>query len=428
MSRTQTISSAPLTPYLVSSPTAKTSDPKARFAPCVVPGRLRLKIDDRWYDLTNWGKHHPGGEDILTHLNGQDATDAFYSLHSKEAIARLSKMSSSPATPNDPKPTQVALNFRKFRQQLEQEGWFERSFFWELFYLSSIYVLASLGTYFALVKSSPILAIICIGLAMQQAGWIGHDYVHGRGNAMYYMGRFSSGVINAFSPTWWSNKHNTHHVYTNYIGVDEDIHNDPVFHLLFPHDHNDVWFRKFQHFYFVPVASFLYVSWRIQSFQYAFERKHWSEIFFMAINYFWLYQLGLTVAFGSVFFGGFLVAVIVTATHQSEEMYDGSTPEAINSMPYSYVECQFNTTRDARTTDPFMEWLWGGMQYQLEHHLFPTMPKYYYSSICDRVEKFAKENGLDYRVDTMFQIWRRNYDTLRYFAQPTPAEVKGKAK
>lgn len=35
---------------------------------------------------------------------------------------------------------------------------------------------------------------------------------------------------------------------------------------------------------------------------------------------------------------------------------------------------QFRSTRDAVCSNPFSEWLWGGMQYQLEHHLFPTMP------------------------------------------------------
>jgi hypothetical protein len=40
------------------------------------------------------------------------------------------------------------------------------------------------------------------------------------------------------------------------------------------------------------------------------------------------------------------------------------------------VAAQLRSTRDARTSTPFTEWLWGGMQYQLEHHLFPTMPRY----------------------------------------------------
>jgi hypothetical protein len=43
------------------------------------------------------------------------------------------------------------------------------------------------------------------------------------------------------------------------------------------------------------------------------------------------------------------------------------------------------------------EWLWGGMQYQLEHHLFPTMPRYKYPRLMKAVEQFGKDNNLEYR-------------------------------
>jgi cytochrome b involved in lipid metabolism len=77
---------------------------------------LRVAISDEWYDLTNWASHHPGGtlcrvncsvgrsrdfdyvpitclgEEILQRFNGYDATEAFYSLHSQDAIKRLKAM------------------------------------------------------------------------------------------------------------------------------------------------------------------------------------------------------------------------------------------------------------------------------------------------------------------------------------------------
>jgi hypothetical protein len=89
---------------------------------------------------------------------------------------------------------------------------------------------------------------------MEQAGWLGHDYVHGRGAGSWWLGRilvsdsgerklgpdmFSTqgGVVNGFSSAWWSEKHNAHHVYPNLFGVDSDIANDPVFHLWYPEEH-----------------------------------------------------------------------------------------------------------------------------------------------------------------------------------------------
>lgn len=62
-----------------------------------------------------------------------------------------------------------------------------------------------------------------------------------------------------------------------------------------------------------------------------------------------------------IVFGGFLMANIVTTTHQSEEL--------MFEHEHDWVASQFLTTRNAVTSNPFSEWIWGGMQYQLEHHL-----------------------------------------------------------
>jgi fatty acid desaturase len=65
-----------------------------------------------------------------------------------------------------------------------------------------------------------------------------------------------------------------------------------------------------------------------------------------------------------------------------------------------------------------MEWLWGGMQYQLEHHLFPTMPKYKYAQVRPIIQKWANDNGIEYRCQSVWKIWHRNYMTMKYFASP----------
>lgn len=422
----------------------------APVASKATPTQCHIKIDADWYDLTHWKKHHPGGPLIIEQMHGNDATDAFYSLHSKEAIERMKRLPHTQTLPAvlannpPPAPTQAALNFRKFRAELASEGYFDRAVFWELFYALSVYVMAAAGTYLSFT-GHPILATILLGLCMQQAGWIGHDYTHARGRTCEIMSYCISGPINAFSRAWWSNKHNTHHVFTNYIGVDADIENDPVFHLFFPNPEDDTIFRKMQHWYFVPVASMLYVSWRIQSLQWAVRTRNYSELAAMVLNYAWLYMVGWGVALGAIYLGGALVAIIVTVTHQSEEMIDPAAVEAAKQageatlalttvehtvLPsaYSFCEGQFATTRDALTSDFFTEWLWGGMQYQLEHHLFPTMPKYYYSTVKARVEKFAKDNGLSYRTESQLDIFSRNFNTLKKYAGEVPETSVKKAQ
>jgi fatty acid desaturase len=130
----------------------------------------------------------------------------------------------------------------------------------------------------------------------------------------------------------------------------------------------------------------------------------------MTVNYLWLMYLPLQVSILSIFIGGWLVAEIVTATHQSEEI--------LTEESWNFVEDQLRTSRDVRLNNFFLNWLWGGMQYQTIHHLFPTMPKYYYGSIVPKVERFCKENGLVYRTSTALEIFRMNYETMKKFAQP----------
>jgi fatty acid desaturase len=379
---------------------------------------LYLFINGQWYDLTQWQNIHPGGSQILQYLNGKDATDAFYAIHSDEAIKKLSRLkpcSSLHVQTMLPyiEPTNLTLSFRELRQNLINDGYFNRSILWELFYHFSAYFLCLLGTFCHFYWGHNVLAMLIIGLGMQQAGWIGHDYAHGRGTWMRWLCRTLTGFINGFSPTWWSHKHNTHHVYTNNIGIDTDVANDPIFHLFFPLKDSDVWYRAYQHWYFIPVYSLLYISWRRQSIQHAFNTSKYFELGLMLPSYFWLYMLGWQVALGSILFGGLLVAGIVTATHQSEEMLFDSN--------HSFVEAQFLTTCDARCDNFFMEWLWGGMQYQLEHHLFPIMPKYNYARVRPILQQWAKNNGIDYRCESVWAIWRRNYLTLKHFASQTPS-------
>jgi cytochrome b involved in lipid metabolism len=91
---------------------------------------MRISVDGRWYDLTKWADEHPGGRHIIELFSGKDASDAFHSLHSIEAHKRLERMHSVEVKPSEAvakkKPTELALKFRKFRQELEQQGFWKR--------------------------------------------------------------------------------------------------------------------------------------------------------------------------------------------------------------------------------------------------------------------------------------------------------------
>ncbi len=167
------------------------------------------------------------------------------------------------------------------------------------------------------------------------------------------------------------NKHNTHHVITNTRTADPDINNQPFLFLWAPSKALDHHLRRYQHIYDIPLYSvcfihtrcslifqLLYASWRLQSFQYAWARKKYLKIVTVLVpSCIWLAYVPFSVAVGfvlsipclfmsyrSVLLAGFLVAVVVTMSHESEDILDDFEP--------SFVVNQFRTTRDVACPDP----------------------------------------------------------------------------
>jgi fatty acid desaturase len=237
-----------------------------------------------------------------------------------------------------------------------------------------------LGT--VLATSYPIISSFLIGVGLQQAGWLGHDYGHGRGQGCFLLNKFFGGVLLGFSSGWWSHKHNTHHCFPNRLEVDVDIHNEPFIHLWFPKEGEDVWYRKYQHIYYPIAYSMLHFSWRMQSIIFLVGSGEWPERVLVFLGYCWYLSLPLSVTLGSLFIGGFLVAVVVTCNHQTEDILP-------TDSQYCFSTDQFLTTRGVHCDNFVTEYLFGGMQYQLEHHLFPTMPRYYFPKLRPVIKAFA---------------------------------------
>merc|ERR1711990_1062755 len=121
-----------------------------------------------------------------------------------------------------------------------------------------------------------------------------------------------------------------------------------------------------------------------------------------------------STVFLGIWLSGLITATIVTVTHQSEEIFIKDT-----LRKYDFCEAQFRSTRDAMCSNWFSDMLWGGMQWQLEHHLFPTMPRYRYPALSKELMKFSQERvalgeeGLEYRVTGEFDIIRDNVALLK---------------
>jgi len=205
------------------------------------------------------------------------------------------------------------------------------------------------------------------------------------------------------------------------VGVDEDLMVDPALYLWAPSAENDnPLVRKIQHLYWPIPYSLLFAIWRIDSIKVAWQRKLWGEFGRLGLHYAGLALLfPVSVLVPAVFVSGLLTATIVTVSHVSEDLYfDG--PHKVD-----YVESQLRSTRDFVCSNPLFEYLSGGMNYQVEHHLFPTMPRYKYPALVPVLKKFAAENNLPYKVDGDVAILKRTVGMLKSVSA-LPAVPDGK--
>jgi Fatty acid desaturase len=153
---------------------------------------------------------------------------------------------------------------------------------------------------------------------------------------------------------------------TNELGVDEDLATDPLLYVYPPSPERDSAFRPFQHILMPFPLSLLFAVWRTDSMKLCikdmmsgFKRKTQSELGMQLLHYAVIFSLvpaPLVAAY--IFLSGFMTAVIVTVTHQSEELFEEHNPD--------FVDAQFRSTRNAKCSNIFSDWLWGGMQWQLE--------------------------------------------------------------
>lgn len=466
--------SAPQSLRLAASPLAQA--PAAAPAPAAAQppassgkkgkGRLNIRIDDEWYDLTNWRAAHPAGTHWIDAYNNSDATEVMYAFHSDKvhriATARPTRAAAHPprrrrtpqpppcpprrrpAPPSGPHPhphppvqaismfkrlpnsrappegiappSASTYAFRELRQRLVEEGWFKIHPLGELQKLAPWSAVTAAGVWLARRSGfwSAFAGVVCLAIGNSLAGWLSHDYVHGRQPFAWAMRGFGE-LIGGMSTTWWSNKHNMHHALTNEVGYDEDIALDPALHLRAPDPRHDTlpWLRQWQHVYWPLPYSILFLYWRFDSIRYVLKDKKWGEAARLAAH--WAAFSALVpfrLLLASVWLSGLITATIVTVTHQSEEIFLGDT-----LRKYDFVEAQFRSTRDAKCNNWFSDVLWGGMQWQLEHHLFPTMPRYRYPALSKVLAQFASENDLTYRVTGEFKIIGDNVALLKKIGQ-----------
>lgn len=313
------------------------------------------------------------------------------------------------------------------------------------------------GSYATLVVIRPgvapgLLAMTGLMLGMILVGFcVQHDANHGayfRTHRLNHLLGWSADALLGFSSYVWRTKHNvSHHTYTNVDEYDDDITQVP-FARFMPSQRPRPWYRL-QHIYIWLLYAVM--ALRGQTFADAAvlirgrvghtnlrRPRGWDLVGLVAgkaIFVGWVFAIPVLVYPWWVvlvaYVGFAMVASLVIATtfqlaHCVEEAHFTSPAElATSTRPWAVHEVE--TTVDFCPRNRILTWFLGGLNYQIEHHLFPRLPHTHYPRIAEIVRRNASEHGVRYTVQPSLRValasHQRHLRTLGRLGVPAEIEM-----
>lgn len=241
----------------------------------------------------------------------------------------------------------------------------------------------------------------------------------------------------------WKLQHNIlHHTYTNVVEMDEDIQDRLV--LRFSPHTNVKFYHKLQWLYAFLFYGLLTLYWVIakdfvQYFLFirngvnnnseAENRKMLLKVIAMKVLYFTGVLLVPTLVFhiplAEVLLGfllmHFVAGIVLTVVFQLAHTVEGTShprPDENGTIENDWAIHQMNTTVNFSRDNKFINWYVGGLNYQIEHHLFPRVCHVHYPAISHIVKATAEEFGVPYMENkTFWQALRSHIATLRRFGK-----------
>lgn len=300
-----------------------------------------------------------------------------------------------------------------------------------------------------------LLLWLLMGIASAGVGMgVMHDANHGAYSRNETVNRIIGHTINLVGGSVhnWKLQHNIlHHTYTNISGMDEDIADRLV--LKFSPHTRVKWYHKFQPFYVFFFYGLLTAYWvflkdLIQLIQYSKngvspESKSETVVTFLKISaskilYIFVFLVMPTLFFNIPFYqiaiGFFLMhfmeGLILSFVFQMAHTVEGTThplPNAEDTIENDWAIHQLNTTIDFSPKNKFITWYVGGLNYQVEHHLFPRVCHVHYPEISKIVKETSAEYGVPYLVnETFFKALKSHLSALKRFGTlPNLNEVIG---
>ncbi|MFI5677471.1 fatty acid desaturase family protein [Streptomyces cellulosae] len=276
---------------------------------------------------------------------------------------------------------------------------------------------------------APVLAVLCARTA-----FIGHDAGHaqitGSKAAGRLLGLIHGNLLLGMSYSWWNHKHNRHHANPNHIDKDPDVAADV---LVFTGEQAKErtgfrrWLTRHQAWLFFPLTLLEGVALKVQGFK-DLRRQSPQERSVEALllvthvaGYAALLLTSMTpgkaLAFAALHQAlfGLHLGLSFAPNHKGMEMPD------VSGRPWGHLRRQVLTSRNIRG-GLLTDWFLGGLNYQIEHHLFPNMPRPHLRLVQPLVRAHCRELGIPYAETGLVDSYRQALRHMHEVGEPLRAE------
>lgn len=301
-------------------------------------------------------------------------------------------------------------------------GWYTRTITVNAFALAAVGVgMFLLGASWWVLLLAPVLSVLCARTA-----FIGHDAGHSQITANRSVGRaiglVHGNLLLGMSSAWWNDKHNRHHANPNHVDKDPDVAANV---LVWTSRQAKVrvgfrrWLTRNQSWLFFPLTLLQGVAMKIYGFQdlrrQAPRERVVEGLLLVAhlVGYTTLLlvamPVGHAIAFAAIHQAlfGLHLGLAFAPNHKGMEMPDP------NGERWGHLQRQVLTSRNIRG-GPATDWFLGGLNYQIEHHLFPSMPRPHLRLAQPVVRAHCAAVGMSYTeagfVDSYRQVLRHMYE------------------
>jgi fatty acid desaturase len=262
---------------------------------------------------------------------------------------------------------------------------------------------------FVLIGASwwQLLTAVFLGVLVTQLAFLGHDSGHKQvfptRNGTYAFGLLAGNLAVGLSYGWWMDKHNRHHAHPNDLERDPDVGAGA---LVFDERQTVVRsglarvLTSRQAWLFFPMlmleALHLHLA-SVRALRSGVVKARWTEGSLLLAHFvaylgvvFLVLPLGQAIAFIAVQQGvfGLYMGVSFAPNHKGMPMENPDDN-------WDFLRRQVITSRNIKGS-LLLDWALGGLNYQIEHHLFPSMPRPSLKRVQPLVREFCAERGVPY--------------------------------